>query len=175
MRTKFLSYFSLGCTRLVAVLTTETCERKNYHFRTTKDIKNILLADVESRTQGSRPKPRTRTQKKFEAKDSLSEDKHPRGQGQGHRRKCSPKRSSEKIFRRSPENKVFQKIFKALHKLLTTHKIVLSSSRRPGNFRGLEASRPRTSKCVLEDVLEANDVLRTPHLPFRIIIKSNIA
>ena len=27
---------------------------------------------------------------------------------------------------------------------------MLSSSREQGNFRGLEASRPRTSKCVLE-------------------------
>ena len=36
---------------------------------------------------------------------------------------------------------------------------MLSSSRGQGNFRGLEASRPRTSKCVLEDVLEAKDVL----------------
>ena len=37
-------------------------------------------------------------------------------------------------------------------------KIVLSSSRGQANFRGLEASRPRTSKCVLEDVFEAKDV-----------------
>ena len=38
---------------------------------------------------------------------------------------------------------------------------MLSSSRGQGNFRGLEASRPRprTSKCVLDDVLEAKDVL----------------
>ena len=38
---------------------------------------------------------------------------------------------------------------------------MLSSSRGQGNFWGLEASRPRprTSKCVLEDVLEAKDVL----------------
>ena len=38
---------------------------------------------------------------------------------------------------------------------------MLSSSRGQANFRGLEASRPRprTSKCVLEDVLEAKDVL----------------
>ena len=35
-------------------------------------------AEVESRTQGSRP----RTQKKSEAKDSLSEDRPSRGQGQ---------------------------------------------------------------------------------------------
>ena len=38
---------------------------------------------------------------------------------------------------------------------------MLSSSPGQGIFRGLEASRPRprTSKCVLEDVLEAKDVL----------------
>ena len=67
------------------------------------------------------------------------------------------KRSSQKIFKRSPLKNVFQKIFQALHKILTFQKIVLSSSRGQANFRGLEASRPRprTSKCVLE----ANDVL----------------
>ena len=84
------------------------------------------------------------------------------------------KRSSEKIFRRSPNKKkkvfrkffrqspqktVFQKIFQALHKVLITQKILLSSSRGQDNFRELEASRPRTSKCALEDVLEAKDVL----------------
>ena len=41
-------------------------------------------------------------------------------------------------------------------KILTVQKIVLYSSLGQGNFRGLEASRPRTSKCVLEakNVLE---------------------
>ena len=41
---------------------------------------NAGIPEVESRTQGSRP----RTQKKSEAKakDSLSEDRHSRGQGQ---------------------------------------------------------------------------------------------
>ena len=85
---------------------------------------------------------------------------------QGHKRKASAlqkqKRSSEKFFGRSPEKNVFQKIFQALHKLLTTTKIVLSSSRGQTNFRGLEASRPRprtspsrprpwTSNCVFKD------------------------
>ena len=82
---------------------------------------------------------------------------------QGHKRKCSPKkkRSSQKFFKRSPRKNVFQKIFQALHKILTIQKTVLSSSRGQANFRGLEASRPRprTSKSVLEDVLEAKDVL----------------
>ena len=89
---------------------------------------------------------------------------------QGHKHKCSPK--SQKFFRRSPKKKkkgvhknflgdlqkkglhknfssapqkhVFQKIFQALHKILAIQKIVLSSSRGQANFRGLEASRPRT-------------------------------
>ena len=124
-------------------------------------------SEVESRTQGSRPRPRT--QKKSEAKDSLSEDRHSRGQGQEcsrprprtqaqvlskkkrglhknllgdlHKKK---KRSSQKFFKRSPQKNVFQKIFQALHKILTIQKIVLSSSRGQANFRVLEASRPRT-------------------------------
>ena len=129
---------------------------------------------MESRTQGSRPRPRPRTQKKI------------RGQGQGqpfreqtlsrprtgmleakakdtNASALQKKRSSQKFFKRSPRKNVFQKIFQALHKILTIKKIVLSSSRGQADFRGLEASRPRprprTSKCVLEDVLEAKDVL----------------
>ena len=115
---------------------------------------------MESRTQGSRPRPRPRTQKKSEAKDSLSEDRHFRGQGQEcsrprprtkdtsasalQKKKKKEKRSSQKFFKRSPQKNVFQKIFQALHKILTIiQKIVLYSSRGQANFRGLEASRPR--------------------------------
>ena len=138
---------------------------------------------MESRTQGSRPRPRTQKKSEAKAKDSLSEDRHSQGQGQ----ECSrprtkdtsasalqkkqvftkifqaiskTKSSSQKFFRQSPQINVFQKIFQALHKLLTIQKIVLSLTRGQANFRGLEASRPRTSKCVLEDVLEAKDVLK---------------
>ena len=131
--------------------------------------KRSKFTEVESRTQGSRPRPRT--QKKSEAKDSLSEDRHSRGQGQ----KCSKPRTKDtrasalqkkkvftKIFQAISTKKVFQKIFQALHKILTIQNIVLSSSRGQANFRRLEASRPRprTSKCVFEDVLEAKDVLK---------------
>ena len=68
---------------------------------------------MESRTQGLRP----RTQKKSEAKakDSLSEDRHSRGQGQecsrprprtkDTKRKCSPKKKKKKVF-----TKIFQAI-----------------------------------------------------------------
>ena len=47
------------------------------------------------------------------------------------------------------------------YKIPTVQKIVLSSSRGQGDFRGLQASRPRprTSKCVLENVIEAKEVL----------------
>ena len=88
---------------------------------------------------------------------------------QGHRRKCSPKKRSSKIFfSRYLEKSVFQKIFQAHHKLLTTQKIVLSSSRAQGNFRRLEASRPkpRTSKCVLEakDILDDSTSVFCHHL-----------
>ena len=67
---------------------------------------------------------------------------------QGHKaqvlsKKKKKKRSSQKFFKRSPLKNVFQKIFQALHKILTFQKIVLSSSRGQANFRGLQASRPR--------------------------------
>ena len=131
----------------------------------------MYKSEVESRTQGSRPRPRTQKKSEAKAKDSLSEDRHSRGQGQECSRprtqsasalqKKKKKRSSQKFFKRSPLKNVFQKIFQPLHKILTFQKIVLSSSRGQANFRGLEASRPRpsTSKCVLENVLEAKDVL----------------
>ena len=114
-----------------------------------KDIKKIRGQGQGQPFRGQTlSRPRTGM---FEAKD------------QGHKRKRSPKkkRSSQKFCRRSPQKNVFQKIFQAFHKLLTIQKIVLSSSRGQANFRGLETSRPRprTSKCVLEDVLEAKDVL----------------
>ena len=100
-----------------------------------------------------------------------AKDKNARGQGQGPRTQAQvlrqkkgfqkkfssdlqkKKSSLQNFFRQSPQKNVFQKIFQALHELLTTQKIVLSSSRGQGNFRGLEASKPRpkTLKCVLED------------------------
>ena len=46
---------------------------------------------------------------------------------------------------------MFKNSFPAIYKILKIQKIVLSSGSGQGNFPGLEASRPRTSKCVLED------------------------
>ena len=130
--------------------------------------KDSLSEDRHSRGQGqecSRPRPRTKDTKR---KCSPKKKKKKRSSQKFFRRspkkkKKKKKRSSQKFFKRSPRKNAFQKFFQPLHKILTFRKIVLSSSRGQANFRGLEASRPRprprTSKCVLEDVLEAKDVL----------------
>ena len=95
------------------------------------------------------PRPRQRPRIAFPRTDTLeAKDRNARGQGQEPRTQAQvlskkKKRSSQKFFKRSPQKNVFQKIFQALHKILTIQKIVLSSSRGQTNFRGLEASRPR--------------------------------
>ena len=136
---------------------------------------------MESRTQGSRPKPRTQKNPRPRPRTALPrtdpiEAKNRNTRRHGHRRKYSAKKKKKRcsriFFRRFRKKKGLQKffsgdiqkdqvlkiIFQAIYKLLTNQKIVLSSRRRQGNFRGLEASRPRprTSKCVLEarDILE---------------------
>ena len=131
---------------------------------------------MESRTQGSRPRPRTDP---FEAK----------AKDQGHRRNCSKKKRSSKFFFRRSQKKRLQKFFSGKKRLqkfcfrrslleetkkrpsqifrkvsgvfqrnFNGSKIVLFFSRGQGNFRGLEGSRPRprTSKCVLEDSTSGN-------------------
>ena len=103
----------------------------------------------KARGQGHKKNPRPRPRTAFPRTDTLeAKDRNARGQGQRPRTQAQvlskKKRSSQKFFRRSPRKKVFQKIFLALHKILTIQKIVLSSSRGQANFRGLEASRPRT-------------------------------
>ena len=130
--------------------------------------------------QGHKKNPRPRTAfprtDTLEAKDRNARGQGPRTQAQVLSKKkkglhknfsgdLQKKRSSQKFFKRSPRKHVFQKIFQALHKILTIQKLVLSSSRGQANFGGLEASRPRTwpsrprprtSKCVLEDSTSGN-------------------
>ena len=65
---------------------------------------------------------------------------------QGHKCTCPP--NKKKVFKPNfqviSKKKVLKNFFQAIHKILTIQKIVLSSSRVQGNFRGLEALRPRT-------------------------------
>ena len=122
---------------------------------------------MESRTQRSRP----RTQNKSEGKDSLFEGRPSRGQGQ----ECSrPRpRTQAQVF---SKKKVLKNFFQAISKknVFKIFFLAFSSKKRllkfffrrstnfqqfkkgavlesrTANFRGLEASRSRTSKCVLE-------------------------
>ena len=118
--------------------------------------------DRHSQGQGqecSRPRPRT--------KDTSASALQKKRSSQKIFRRSPKKRFSQKCFRQSSQKNVFQKICQALHKILTIQKTVLSSSLGQANFGGLKAPRsrprtwplrprPRTSKCVLEakDVLE---------------------
>ena len=63
------------------------------------------------------------------------------------------------LYLRKPKKRslqIFRKVFGVFQRNFNGSKIVLSSSRGQGNFRGLEALRPKISKYVLEaeDVLE---------------------
>ena len=80
---------------------------------------------MESRTQGSRPRPRTqknprpRPQKKSEAKDSLSEDRHSRGQGQEcSRLRPRTKDTSASVLRKKRSSKIIFQAFSSKKRLL---------------------------------------------------------
>ena len=125
-----------------------------------------MPAEVESRTQGSRPRLRTQKKSEAKAKDSLSEDRRSRGQGKecsrprprtkDTKRRCSPKkkkkRSSQKFFRRSPKKKkkkkkkVFTKIFQAIS---TKKRFPSNFSSAPQNFnipKNSAVLEPRTGQ-----------------------------
>ena len=141
--------------------------------------------EAKDTKKNPRPRPRTALPRTdpLEAKDrnDRGQGQGPKTQAQVFSKKkglekifsgdLQKKRSWKKIFRRSPKKKLFKKIFRAFSskkrllkfffrrstkKNVNNSKKVLSSSRGQANFRGLEASRPRTSKGVLEakDVLE---------------------
>ena len=127
---------------------------------------------MESRIQGSRPKakdtknPRPRTA--IPRTDPLeAKDRNARGQGQGSRTQVQVF-SKKKIFKKisqaffgKKKRKDLQNNFSGeVQNFNPSKNSVLSSSRGQGNFRGLEASRPRprTSKCVLEDFTSGYNV-----------------
>ena len=74
---------------------------------------------------------------------------------QGHKAQVLSKKKKKGLHKNFSgdlkKKKGLRKNFSGDLKILTFQKIVLSSSRGQANFRGLEASKPRTSKCVLED------------------------
>ena len=97
-------------------------ESSNLFIRITRRLVTRFTA-VESRTQGSRPRPpRLRTQKKSEAKakNRLSKDRPSRGQRQecsrprlmtkDTSRKCSPKKEKRKKKVFAQKSRIFRKI-----------------------------------------------------------------
>ena len=147
--------------RLLIFHSTISLPHKKFLFR---KILMTSFPEVESRTQGSRPRPRTqknpRPRTAFPRTDTLeAKDRNARGQGQGPRTQAQVLSKKKKVFtkifqafsKKKKKKKVFTKIFQAISTKTRFPKN--SSSRGQANFRGLEASRPRprTSKCVLED------------------------
>ena len=133
----------------------------------------ILLAEVESRTQGSRPRPRTQKKSEAKAKDSLSEDRHSQGQGQ----ECSSSRPRTQAQVLSQKKKVFTKIFQAISKkkkkvfkkffqTISTKKPFLKNfSTAPQNFNNsinTAVLEPRTGRFSRTWGLEAKDFKMCP-------------
>ena len=109
---------------------------------------------VEDKRLEAKAKDATKSEAK--AIDSPFEDRPSRGQG----RECSrprpriqaqvfsKKKAFKNFFRQSPK-KGLQKFFSGDRQNLTIQKIMLSLSRRQGNFRRLEASKPKLRTWVL--------------------------
>ena len=117
-------------------------------------------AQGQGRKKISRPRPRTdplEAKAKNTNASVLQKKKYPQNFFLGDLYLKKPKKRSLQIFHKV--SGVFQRNFSG-------SKIVLSSSRGQGNFRGLDASksRPRTSKCVLEDSTSANYAFFAQHL-----------
>ena len=135
------------------------------------------VEDTRLEAKYTKKNPRPNTQKKSEAKNSPSEGRPCRGQGQECSRPIPRTKNTsasvlqkqkglQKIYSGDLQKIGHQKMFQAICKILI-QKLVLPLGRGQCNFRGLEDSRPRprtlplrprprTSKCVLEtkDVLE---------------------
>ena len=62
------------------------------------------------------------------------EDTRLEAKGQGHKRKCSLKKSLQFFFQAISKKNGLEKHFKPIYKILTIQKIRLSSSRGQGNF-----------------------------------------
>ena len=62
---------------------------------------------------------------------------------------------------------VQKKIFQAIYKILTIQKIVLSSSRRQGNFRGLDLEAKTKAKHLTFEA-KARDFKMCPRKPPRV-------
>ena len=123
-----------------------------------------LQPEMESRTQGSRPRPRTQKKSEAKAKGSLSENRplEAKAKDQGHKRKCSPKkkvftknssqkftkqRSSQKILHKNSQNKGLHKnISGDLQKIKTSSKDFSGAPQNFNNSKNSAVLEPRTGQ-----------------------------
>ena len=118
--------------------------------------RQLLQSEVESRTQGSRPRPRT--QKKSEAKDSLSEDRHSRGQGQESLRPRQRTKDTSASALQKKKKKVFTKIFQAISTKTRFPKNFSSTPQNFNNSKNTAVLEPRTGQFSRTWGLEAKDL-----------------
>ena len=129
-----------------------------FHLQLKCCTRQCTLPEVESRTQSSRPRPRPRTQKKSEAKakDSLSEDRHFRGQGLECSRPRTKDTSASALQKKKglhknflgnlQEKKVFTKIFLAISPKKRFPKNFSSAPRTFNNSKNSAVLDPRTGQ-----------------------------
>ena len=144
-------------------MTSQSIRRGESHFAQTFQRLNKvqdcrLKPEVESRTQGLRPRPRPRTA--FPRTDTFeAKDRNARGQGQGPRTqaqvlsKKKKKNSSQKFFRRSQKKykknikkKVFTKIFQAISTKKPFLKNFSSDTQNFNNSKNTAVLEPRTGQ-----------------------------
>ena len=115
------------------------------------EAKQSLSKDRHSRRQGQEcSRPMTKDTSASALQKKKKDHKNLSGDLQNDDKNFSGDLQKKKVFTKifqetSTKKNVFQKIFQALFIILTIQKIVLSLSQGQADFRGLEASRPRTS------------------------------
>ena len=132
----------------------------------------MYLPEVESRTQGSRPRPRTQKKSEAKAKDSLSEDRHSRGQGQECSRPRTKDTSASALQKKKglhenfvgdvKKKKVFTKIFQAISTKKRFPKNFSSASQNFNNSKISAVLEPRTGQFSRTWGLEAKDFKMCP-------------
>ena len=127
---------------------------------TTKEFARLI---IRGEVEDTKLEAQAKNTKKFEAKNSPSENRPSPSQGQ----ECSRSRTKDTGGSILQKKKFFKNFFQAISRLgkqKRSSKIFREVSgvfqnifavQKIGNFRGLDVSRPRTSKCVIEDSTSA--------------------
>ena len=158
------SFFGVVLQIVAKVILFQSKPHQSIYLQNLHEIAFQIRGGVED----TRLEAKAKDTKNFEAK---AKDRPSQGQGQGPRTQSqvfSKKKglqnffSGKKVFKNFFSGdllQIFHKVSGVFQRNFNGSKIVLSSSRGQGNFRGLEASRPRTSKCVPEESNSDSNIL----------------